>query len=293
MNATIKLLTGMENIADLLPWIVAAALLEVAAYLSMASEGARQWWTRERITLLAPLPYLVYAWPLGVLNWSSVVVILTAVGLVSYWFIVLPRNRWTDLGFVVLMAAPVITKSFALVYTRPHDRLPLDILGQLLWIRAGVLVVLNDRKPGGIGFGFWPKAREWKIGAIVYLALLPIVFALTSLAGFAKFTWPVWTWQETTLRVVGNFAGIFWVVALSEEFVFRGLLQQWIGIVGASILFGLVHLGFRNQFPNWDMVLVAGVTGVFYGLAYRRAGGIRAAMVTHALTVTTWRVLFR
>ena len=32
--------------------------------------------------------------------------------------------------------------------------------------------------------------------------------------------------------------------------------------------------------------------GVVYGLAFRQARGIRASMVTHALTVTTWRVFF-
>ncbi|MGJ5814692.1 CPBP family glutamic-type intramembrane protease [Paludibaculum fermentans] len=284
--------TGMEDIAGSLPWVAVAVLLEVAAYLSLASERARQGWTRERVTLLAPVPYLLYAWPLHVLDWASVVAILTAIAVVSYWFVLLPRNRFTDTGFVVLMAAPLIFKSFAFVYARPHPDIRLEFLGQLLWIRAGVLAVLNDRKPEGIGFGFWPKLSEWKIGAIAYLALLPVVFALASLTGFATFTWPPWTWQETTLRAVGTFVGIFWVVALSEEFFFRGLLQQWIGIAAASILFGLAHLGFR-QFPNWQFALVAGVAGVFYGVAFRRAGGIRAAMVTHALTVTTWRVLFR
>lgn len=282
----------MEDIAGLLPWVAAAALLEVAFYLSLASERARQWWTHERITLLAPIPYLLYALPLHVLDWASVVVILTAVGVVAYWYTLVPRNRYTDGAFVALMAAPLLFKGFAYVYARPHPEIRLEFLGQLVWIRAGVLAVLNDRHPEGIGFGFWPQLNEWKIGAVAYLALLPIVFLLAAVTGFATFTWPPWSWQETTLRAVGTFAGIFWVVALSEEFFFRGLLQQWIGLIGASILFGLAHLGFR-QFPNWQFALVAGVAGVFYGLAFRRAGGIRAAMVTHALTVTTWRVLFK
>jgi membrane protease YdiL (CAAX protease family) len=58
------------------------------------------------------------------------------------------------------------------------------------------------------------------------------------------------------------------------------------------VLFGLAHLGFR-QFPNWRFAVVAGVAGVFYGLAYRRGGGIRSAMVAHAFTVTAWKTLFR
>ena len=58
-----------------------------------------------------------------------------------------------------------------------------------------------------------------------------------------------------------------------------------------SLLFGAAHLWFRD-FPNWRMAAVAAVAGVFYGLAFRQAKSIRASMVTHALTVTAWRVFF-
>ena len=56
--------------------------------------------------------------------------------------------------------------------------------------------------------------------------------------------------------------------------------------------FGLVHLRFGNRFPNWNMVGLATLAGVFFGWAYLRAGSIRAAMVTHALVVATWRSVF-
>jgi membrane protease YdiL (CAAX protease family) len=90
------------------------------------------------------------------------------------------------------------------------------------------------------------------------------------------------------------------VVALGEEFFFRGLLQQWItgwlhndwaGLLVTSLLFGSVHLWYR-PFPNWRIAALAGVAGVFYGMAYRQARSIRASMVTHALTVTAWRLFF-
>jgi len=90
------------------------------------------------------------------------------------------------------------------------------------------------------------------------------------------------------------------VVALAEEFFFRGFLQvllakrlrsETAGLVAASVLFGLAHLWFRS-FPNWRFAIAAAVTGVFYGLAFLKAGSIRASMVTHALVVTTWRMFF-
>ena len=101
-----------------------------------------------------------------------------------------------------------------------------------------------------------------------------------------------------TLIAAVTFLGMLWVVALGEEFFFRGLLQQWLGkwlrspVAGwllASALFGLAHLPFRS-FPNWRFAAIAAVAGLLYGRAYVKAGSIRAAMVTHALVNTTWRV---
>jgi membrane protease YdiL (CAAX protease family) len=88
-----------------------------------------------------------------------------------------------------------------------------------------------------------------------------------------------------------------WVVALGEEFLFRGLLQQWtavwfgnewLALALASLLFGAVHLWSRG----WQFAFLAAVAGVFYGLAFRQAKSIRASMVTHALTVTTLRLFY-
>ena len=99
---------------------------------------------------------------------------------------------------------------------------------------------------------------------------------------------------------MATFFGTLWVLALGEEFFFRGLLQQWLAewlhsewaaLLIASACFGSVHLWY-GSFPNWRFAVLAGVAGIFYGLAFRRARSIRASMVTHALTVTTWRIFF-
>jgi membrane protease YdiL (CAAX protease family) len=44
-------------------------------------------------------------------------------------------------------------------------------------------------------------------------------------------------------------------------------------------------------FPT-DALGLATLAGIFYGLAFRQARSIRVSMVTHALTVTTWRMFF-
>jgi uncharacterized protein len=57
------------------------------------------------------------------------------------------------------------------------------------------------------------------------------------------------------------------------------------------VLFGLLHLWFRG-FPNWRFGILAAAAGLFYGRAYMTTRSVRAAMVTHALVNTAWRVFF-
>jgi membrane protease YdiL (CAAX protease family) len=92
------------------------------------------------------------------------------------------------------------------------------------------------------------------------------------------------------------------VVALSEEFFFRGLLQQWMerwtdsamaALVVASLLFGSAHLGFHGAFPNWRFAIVVAILGFFCGLAWKNSRSVQSSMVTHALTVTLWRIFFQ
>ena len=66
--------------------------------------------------------------------------------------------------------------------------------------------------------------------------------------------------------------------------------QLFTWVTFASVAFGFCHLWFRG-FPNWRFAIVAAVAGWFYGKAYERGQGIRAAMVTHALAVTVWQTL--
>jgi uncharacterized protein len=78
-------------------------------------------------------------------------------------------------------------------------------------------------------------------------------------------------------------------VALIEEIIFRGLLQERLSwyfgktpaIMVASVAFGLMHYS-RGAFPTVtvDMALVA-LDGVFYGLIYARCRSIFVAWAAH------------
>jgi membrane protease YdiL (CAAX protease family) len=195
------------------------------------------------------------------------------------------------------MAAPVLFRVFEEIYSNPVPRIPMQTLGIIMWYRTGILAVLVLRRMEGIGFGLLPRRLEWAIGLKNFALFLPLGFVAAYALEFVRPAAP-----ELTLRLLANavlyFVATLWFLAVAEEFFFRGLLQQLLsrvlrsevaGLVMASILFGLVHLGFRN-FPNWRFALLAAIAGLFYGRAYLQAASIRAAMVTHALVVTLWRV---
>jgi membrane protease YdiL (CAAX protease family) len=221
--------------------------------------------------------------------------LLALVIALALWYVVLPASAFTDIGFLGLLAAVLLGKYFHRVYVPSYPGLEVPMLGHLALIRTAALVLLLVRKLEPAGFGFWPRRNEWKEGFAHYLYFLPLGFPLGLATDAIRFGPLPSAW-----RLIGTFFGILWVVALSEEFFFRGALQRWLerwtgssaaALVGVALLFGSVHLPFRG-FPNWRFAAMAAVAGLFYGLAFRRTGSIRASMVTHALVVTTWRALF-
>lgn len=288
--------------------IVAAFLWEASFYVAPGFETVRRRlearWKPPALAVgfatSTVIPYCVYSLPVGLFRFESLIALAGLAFTVAFWYVVFPRSGGADAGFLAFAAAVMLAGTFPKLYASPVAGLELSVLGQLMWIRLGVLVMLLIRKPEGIGFGFLPEARDWRIGLWHALLFLPIGLPLAMATGLLRFQpvhRPVW---EVALLAVGTFLGMLWVVALSEEFFFRGLLQQWLadwlasrraGLVGASLLFGLAHLSFRD-FPNWRFALVAAVAGVFYGRAFQQAGSIRASMVSHALVNTVARVFF-
>jgi membrane protease YdiL (CAAX protease family) len=284
-----------------------AFLLEATFFLTL---GVERWRTRleklptlavaSLLTCAAVAPYCAASLALGSFRWQSMAAIALLGALVSFWYVVLPHKPAVDVLLLVLMAAVFLTHAFEGIYVRPDPRLTLEVLGKVMWIRTGAFALLSVRRVKGVGFGFWPSAREWAIGASYFAVLLPVAGALAWWIGFANFHVPTSDWAKALFLGVLTFLGTLWVLALGEEFFFRGLLQQWMtswlgnewsGLIVTSLLFGSAHFWYRS-FPNWRFAILAAVAGVFYGLAFRHASSIRASMVTHALTVTTWKMFF-
>lgn len=294
-------------------WIWTAALpaflLEATFYLGATFEDTRTAFARigslrtqaGALWLSALLPYLVFSLLSGTFVGNAFYLLAFLTGVFALWHAVLPRRLVYDFGFLVIAAVPVIMRVFQKIYQSPDPHIRADILGHLMWIRVGIvaLLVLRQWDPGR--FGLWPRLREWKIGVFYYLlVLIPICLLALGLHD-VRFVLPERNPWQIAVIAIGTFFGIFWVVALSEELFFRGVvtpavLRVWrspvLAVVVSALLYGSVHLWFHD-FPNWRRALVTTLLGLACGAAYLRSGSVRAPMVTHAFIVTTWRIFFR
>ena len=277
--------------------ILAAILVEYPFYLVAGFASARERLRGKRLPLVlavsAVLPYLACS-PAIEFHWTALLELAALALAIGLWYRILPVSALTDAGFVLLAASVYLLKYFDAIYPVLF-KIRLSFVGHLTLIHLGALALMLERRIPETGYGFWPQARDWRAGALNYLYFLPVGGALALGLKAARFAGSTPAWL-----IPGIFFGILWTVALSEEFLFRGVLQQWLeewtgsrsaSLPLASLAFGAAHLWFRG-FPNWRWALVAAALGWFCGRARNQAGSIRAAMVTHALAVATWMGFF-
>jgi membrane protease YdiL (CAAX protease family) len=273
--------------------LLVALLIEAAIFFAAGSLAAR-----ERLSKLPPIALATALTALTALTWLIAgtgelwhgAAATIAAAIIAFWYLAAPKNNGSDILLLAIYGAIALGKLSSLCYPAAWPKAPNAIIGEVAWLRTLLLTVLITRAPANVNFGFFPSKREWLIGVKWFLCFLPIAFLI-----------PLRTLNpepaKIALAVVGTFVGHFVFVALREEFLFRGMmlprLQHWLGATGGlaatCVVFGLTHLPF-GQFPNWKFVAVATVAGWFYAKAYLEGQGIRAAMVTHALTNVVARV---
>lgn len=275
--------------------VVLAILIEFILYLATGFEEIRERFSPPLILATAVIPYLVYAIPTGQFHLLPFGILVALVAGVAYWYVVLPAVWWADLLFVVYVPAILLSKVLKdVIYILPVRHVPAHVvLGHAMLIHTAAMAILNVRKFPGIGYGFIPTKQEMWIGLRNFLFFIPFGAVIGLSLHIFKYRGQS-PWLTPVL-----FIGYFWMVALSEELAFRGVLLQTltrvlgnrhVALILASVAFGFVHIWFPGGFPNWRMMILASVAGWFYGKSFEQGGGIRASMITHALTVTVWLV---
>ncbi len=204
-------------------------------------------------------------------------------------------GAWQD--YLALAAIWVGVKFFlpGWLWPYPGGRLSY-VLTILLGINVGLACFLLVRKASGTGYTLgW--GRHWGFLILLSFGLFAVItIPLGTAIHFIRFE-PRFD-ELASLPLTAS--GILLFIAWPEEFLFRGVLQNFLsrslksdarGWIGVAILFGFSHIT-NYRFPNWRYVLLAFIAGLFYGWTWRKTGSIFASALVHTLVNVTWHFLF-
>ena len=126
-----------------------------------------------------------------------------------------------------------------------------------LWLDINLLPLSND------------LGRDVAVGSLA--AVLPAALFILSLSRQARRILWIGSLQKTLLSLQGIFSqarvldlvAISLIAGIAEEVLFRGVIQTQLGILPASILFGLAHL----ITPTY--AVIATIMGIYIGILYQ------------------------
>ncbi len=253
---------------------LAAAVVLVPYAIYGFGTGAFSAWSLLRLATFALVPALLVAWAnrLG------------------------PPPALLDAAAVLALWLPVEMGWMERVWTWP-DGLGSYLFQTVATVDLALVVFVALRELQGVGYRFALRGRDvvtvLENFAIFAVIAIPLGIATGFIAFHAR-------WPDIPL-FVGNGLAILLGIALPEELLFRGLIQNllqkafrrtWPALILASLIFGAAHAN-NGPRPDWRYVLLASIAGVFYGRAYLRSGGLMAAALVHALVDDVWREFFR
>ena len=206
------------------------------------------------------------------------------------------RWLWQDVVVTLALWLPLDFRWMRDVWPWPGNSLAYS-LNSLLATCLGVFLFVCVRRLGQVGYRYQFVSRDWLVGVRNFLLFAPIAIPIGLYTGFIalskRFAAP---WQIPLSAL-----GIFVFIAMPEELLFRGIIQNLIeksrlgsmpALITTSVIFGAAHLN-NGPRPDWRYFLLASIAGLFYGNAYQRTRKLLAPAITHTLVDTVWRSLFR
>jgi membrane protease YdiL (CAAX protease family) len=190
--------------------------------------------------------------------------------------------HWVSIGTLRWPLGVFVTVIYMLVLLTAWREIELECPGNLRWVDLGAV-------------------------GIAYLALSAIILPLGMIVNFI-----LPGLNGSLMSHPGSFAltllGIFFAVAIPEELLFRGWIQNLLltrlkvvpALMIAAVIFGLSHLDNRVvtsartfDVPDWWYALFATVAGVAYGTIYQKRRSLFASALLHTLVDFTWILFFR
>jgi hypothetical protein len=317
---SLVLLVGLAEAGVLLQvriprWPLAAALSSLAllllAFVGFTTTAfvrqLRHWATESALLafgmpFLLLIPYLVFAYGTGAFN-------LVALGKFAAYIAVpvllllpdrlrpMQRLSWRDLAAMVALGLPIAAHWLNGIWTWPPG---LDLLRPFFAVCVAAYAFAVVRNLEGIGFRLgWRKGDLTDgLANFAFLALLVVPLGVA-----LDFLHPRANNEVSVLQFFLQLAVVYFTVAVPEELLFRGILQNLLAktlvakrrslyaLLITAILFGLAHLH-HPPTPNWRYAILATIAAFFYGNAYRTRQRLSAGALPHALANTVWYFWF-
>ena len=286
-------------------WV--AMLIPVAAIVLYFLLGEPAWVqrvTRLRLQWRIMLPAVGYlaaaagfyglrGGPFVVEHWLMLVVV--AIGATGLLYLGRGSKRplLSDAAAILLVWLPI---EFNLLPQLPlPSRIELSInLVQLLAIPFLAWLMLLVRNWPQLGFDLHLTWRDLRIALLAFGLFSLVALPAALLSGFVS----VSSSFPPVLEIIGQGIFIWAFIALPEELLFRGMIQNglmrvirtpWVGLLLASVIFGAAHL--TNPPDVWRYALFATVAGLSYGWTYLKTNNVVAASLVHLWVDWVWSIV--
>ena len=258
-----------------------------------------------RLAILMPfvlvVPYLILAFSTDTFSFRALAKLAAYIAVPT--LLLLPdrvhsveRASWRDFAAMLSVGLPVSAGWLQGIWIWPED---IYVFRPIFCVCVGAYAFLVIRNLKDAGYKLVFKKGDVTEGGLNFIAftILAIPLGLT-----LHFIHPH-AHHVGIPGFVADFVGTYLSVAIPEEFLFRGILQNLLvktfkgprrgqyGLALASVIFGLSHLH-HAPVPNWRYAILATLAGLFYGNVWRVQKRTSASAFTHAMVDTVWHFWF-
>ena len=203
---------------------------------------------------------------------------------------------WRDFAAMLSLGFPVSAGWLTGIWIWPED---IYVFRPLFCVCVAAYAFLVIRDLRDVGYKLVLKKADFMEGSINFVAFTIVGIPLGLMLHFIH----PHAHNVSVPTFIADFVGIYLSVAIPEEFLFRGILQNFLvktfhgprrvryGLILASVIFGLSHLH-HAPVPNWRYAIMATIAGLLYGNAYRVRKRTSASAFAHAMVDTVWHFWF-
>jgi membrane protease YdiL (CAAX protease family) len=287
-----------------------ALALTLGAFVALADSrvvrrlrgiAMRSMWMALAMPLVLLAPYFIDVLGTTSFHWQGLLKLLGY--LLIPTLLLLPDRRhaaakitWRDCAAMAVLGVPVAAGWLGGIWRSPGG---IPFFRPLYSVCAGGYAFLAVRNLQDVGYRLIPRKQDLTSGAASFAGF----FIIAIPAGYALHFIQFHLHSVSAALFVVEFVGTYVMIAIPEEFLFRGILQNLLeksirsknrgnyALIVASVIFGVSHMH-HPPVPNWRYGIMATLAGLFYGNAYRDRRRLPASAFTHTLVDVVWHFWF-